>query len=76
MNELEEIYRGHKITIGREMSQGGWEMAYFSIFRVADGFECLTDFTTDESPLPVLMKELRDRIDDELTDNNPWGEDE
>lgn len=71
---LEEVYRGHKITLTRESCMGGWEQLYYSIFREADGYECTVNFTTDESPLPVFMGHMRDRVDAELAEADPWGE--
>ncbi|HHL0959907.1 TPA: hypothetical protein ACQVH3_004681 [Serratia marcescens] len=74
MSELKEIYRGHEIWLSREKCQGGWEQTYYSIFRVADRYECLSDFTTDESPLPELMADLKKRVDEELESPDPCSE--
>ena len=75
MVKYSEIYRGHEITISRERSNGGWTMTYYSIFRELDWYECLTDFTSDIStPLTEFAEELRERIDEELSSPQPWGE--
>lgn len=69
-----EIYRGFEITVSREESLVGYELLYYSIFRVSDGFECVSNFTSDDSPLDVFTGYLRDVIDVELKESDPWGE--
>ena len=74
MAELKETYRGHEIILSREECLGGWEQLYYSIYRVSDGYECECDFTSDNSELPVFMEHMKARIDAELSDADPWGE--
>lgn len=71
---LKETHRGHTIELSRENCLGGWEMLYYSIFRDSDGYECVSNFTTDESPLDVFMGYMKERIDDELAQDDPWEE--
>src|SRR5678816_4534100 len=67
-------YRGHKIDVRREKSLGGEELLYYSIFRIADLYECASGFSYDESHVKVFIGYLKERIDGELADNDPWGE--
>jgi hypothetical protein len=74
MTRLREVHRDHEILLSREECQGGWELLYYSIFRQSDGYECDSGFTEDESDLPTYMGYMRDRIDAELAEDDPWGE--
>ncbi len=74
MIELTEIYRGHEIRLSREECMGGWDLLYYSIFRVSDGYEGTSGFTEDESDLPTYMGFMRERVDAELASDDPWGE--
>jgi hypothetical protein len=67
-------YRGHKIEVTREKCQGGWGMLYFNIFRLSDGYECLTSFEDSAETVRGKVQQLKERIDNELAEENPWGE--
>jgi len=54
---------------------GGWSQLFYSIFRISDGYECTSGFTTDESPVHVYMKYMKERVDAELAEATPWGDD-
>jgi len=57
-------HRGYKIEVKRERALGGWDNAYFSIFRVEDGL-CVEDsFTEAEDPIRDIVKLLRKRVDE------------
>ena len=71
---MQTIYRGHEINLSRERCMGGWDMLYYSIYRQSDGYECASGFTEDESPLRTYMKYMKERVDAELADADPWGE--
>ena len=73
-NRVEYVYRKHEIAAWREESLGGFDLLYYSIFRVSDGYECTSGFTYDESTPEVFAKLLEGRIDEELKDADPWGE--
>ena len=49
-------------------------LLYYSIFRLSDGYECTSGFTEDTSRANVYVGYMRDRIDAELADPDPWGE--
>lgn len=67
-------YRGHEINVRRSRSMGGDYNIYFSIFRESDGYECTSGFTSDMSPVDVYMGYMRERVDAELAESDPWGE--
>lgn len=73
---MKTTYRGHEINATRERSMGGDDLLYYSIFRISDGFECASGFSYDESPVPTYIKYMKERIDAELAEDDPWGENE
>jgi len=58
---MKRQYKGFEIEITRE-SRGA--LAYFSIFREHDGFEILTDFIYDSTPIREQMGWLKSRVDE------------
>ena len=68
------FYRGHEIDVKREECMGGWSMLYFSVFRESDGYECLSSFEDSAEKIGDKVKRLKERIDNELLAENPWGE--
>lgn len=76
VGDLTEVYRGHQISLSREDSLGGDELLYYGIYRTSDWFECAAGFTSDESDLPTYMGYMRERVDNELSSPDPWGENE
>lgn len=74
--KLKEEYRGYECEVSREMCLGGWPMLYFSIFRISDGYECLTSFEDSAETLEDKMKQLKERIDSEHLEDDPWLENE
>jgi len=71
---MKTTYRGHEIEIHREQCPAGYALVYYSIFRLADGFECASGFTSAEDSLAYLMQCFKDRVDKELYSADPWGE--
>lgn len=72
--KMAEEYRGHEIEVSREPCMGGWPMLYYSIFRASDGYECTSGFTEDQSSVKEYMGYMKERIDAELAEDDPWGE--
>lgn len=72
---MTSTYRGHRITVERSKSLAGWEMLFWSIFRVSDGYECDSGFSTSADTVRDFHASLKERVDAELADENPWGED-
>lgn len=71
---MKVIYRGHEIDVHRAKCLGGWPMLYFSVFRVSDGYECLTSFTEGADTVRDYVGYMKERIDAELATDDPWGE--
>jgi len=67
-------YRGHEIEAHREESLAGFDLLYWSIFRESDGYECDSGFTYDDSLAADYVDLLKQRVDAELNDENPWRE--
>ncbi len=71
---MKVIYRDHEIDVRREQSLGGDELLYYSVFRVADGFECTSGFEDSAETVETFAAYLRSRVDVELTEADPWME--
>lgn len=67
-------YRGYEIEVKREKCLGGWPMLYVSIFRIDDGYEAESFCTEDETPVREYIKYMKGRVDNELAEDDPWGE--
>ena len=67
-------YKGHEINVIRDKCMAGYELLYFSIFRIADGFVCEDSFTSSADTVREMVAHLKRRIDRELQSTNPWGE--
>lgn len=68
---MKVMYRGHEITVTKEKCLGGWMLMYYSIFR--DGKECVTNFSEDSSTVREYVGYMKERVDNELASDNPWG---
>ena len=72
---MKAIYKGHEINVTRAFSMGGWMSIYYSIFRQSDGYECARGFSAgDETPVREFMKCMKERVDAELSEADPWME--
>lgn len=71
---MKTVYRGYEIDVRRSRCMGGWPMLYYSIFRVSDGYECTSGFTEDTSPVRTYVGYMKERVDAELAEDDPWGE--
>lgn len=71
---MKTIYRGHEIEAKRERSMGGDRLLYFTVYRQADGLECVCDFTTGSDTPADMIGYLKKRVDDELASPDPWDE--
>jgi hypothetical protein len=67
-------YKGYTIEAYREDFMVGWPVLYFSIIRDEDGFECVSDFEDSDERATDKIKQLKERIDNELKEDDPWGE--
>lgn len=71
---MKTIYRGHEIEAKREKCLAGYKLLYFSVFRVEDGYECTSGYTTGDDTVKDFTDHLKKRVDAELASSNPWGE--
>jgi len=67
-------YRGFEIDAYRERSLGGEVLLYWSIFRESDQYECDSGFTYDSSPVKTYVGYLKQRVDAEMEELDPWQE--
>jgi len=67
-------YRGYEIEAHREKCMAGYSLLYYSIFRESDGFECTSGFQDSSETVPDMINLLKGRVDAELLDPDPWGE--
>jgi hypothetical protein len=67
-------YRGYTIDVKREICLGGWDMLYYSIFRDSDNFECTSGCENSGETVRNMTKYMKERIDAELQEADPWGE--
>jgi hypothetical protein len=67
-------YRRHEIDCHRAPSLGGDVLVYYSIVRVSDGYECDSGFTSDITNVRTQIRQMKDRVDEELALPNPWEE--
>jgi hypothetical protein len=65
-------YKGHEISVNREKCMGGWSTLYYSVFS-DEGRECLTSFEDSAETVKDKVAQLKDRIDNELASDDPWG---
>ncbi|MBK1874621.1 hypothetical protein FE848_15450 [Marinobacter sp. 1-3A] len=65
-------YKGHEIDVSREKCMGGWSTLYYSVFN-DEGRECLTGFEDSAESVRDKIAQLKERIDNELSSDDPWG---
>jgi len=71
---MKVVYRGHEIEVKRERCLGGWSELYTTVFRLSDGLECVCDCEDSGERVVDQVRYMKERIDDELASDNPWGE--
>ena len=69
---MKRKYRGHEIEVTREKCLGGWGMLYFNVY-TDDGYECIVSFEDSKEKIIDKINELKERIDNELKESDPWG---
>ncbi len=74
VRSIKASYKGYDIEVSKEGCLGGWEQTYFSIYRQSDGFECECSFSDDEDTLEDWVGFMKERIDAELAEDDPWEE--
>lgn len=73
---MKSVYKGYEITVTKEICMGGWSMLYYSIFRLSDGYECLSSCEDSAETVKDMVKYMKERIDNEHSTDDPWGEKE
>lgn len=72
---MKVIYRGHEIEVKREKSMAGYLLLFWSIFRESDGYECDSGYEDSAETVRDKVKQFKKRVDNELAEDDPWGED-
>jgi hypothetical protein len=67
-------YRGFELDARREKCMGGWDLLYYSIFRISDGYEVTSSFTYGSDKIRDFIKEMKVYVDDFIA--NPKKESE
>lgn len=62
------IYRGYEIKAWREECMGGWDLLYYSIFRVEDGWELTSGFEDSEEKVEDWIEMAKTLVDEEIED--------
>jgi len=73
---MKVTYRGHTLEAQREKCLGGWPILYYSVFRDSDGLECINDFEDSAEKVRDKIKQLKECVDEALTQKIPWEESE
>jgi hypothetical protein len=67
-------YRGYELSAHREKCMAGYPLLYYSIFRQSDGYEATSGFEDSAETIPDKIAQLRERVDNELAEDDPWME--
>jgi hypothetical protein len=73
---MKAIYKGHEIEVCRDECLAGYQLLFYSIFRLSDGYECDSGFSEEETTVRNMIKNLKERVDNELSEDDPWMEKE
>ena len=71
---MKVIYRGHEISVERAGRRETTGTLWFSVFRVADGYECVSGIEDSAETCRTMSENLKERVDRELACTDPWGE--
>lgn len=63
---MKTIYRGHEINVKREKCLGGWDMLFYSIFRLSDGYEVDSGFENSFEKVNDKIGQMKKTVDDEI----------
>jgi len=73
---MKATYRGHEIEVKREKCLGGETLLFMTIIRQSDGYFCLDDASDEEATVREMVGTMKERIDNELAEEDPWMEKE
>lgn len=71
---MKAIYKGHEIEAKRERCLAGYALLYWSIFRQSDGFEYDSGCEDSAETVRSMIGILKERVDNELQEDDPWLE--
>jgi hypothetical protein len=71
---MEVEYKGYKLKAEREDCMAGYELLYFSIYRISDGYECVANFEDSAETIEDKIEQLKERVDNEHKEDVPWME--
>lgn len=71
---MEAQYKGYRIEVVREECMAGYDLLYYSITRIEDGYDALCDYEDSAETVRDMVKHLKVRIDAELAEDDPWME--
>lgn len=49
-------------------------MLYFTVVRESDGYFCVDSFEDSDETVRDMVKHMKARVDNELVEDDPWGE--
>lgn len=73
---MKVVHRGHEIDVTRSRCLAGYALLYYSIFRASDGYECMSGYEDSAEKVRDKIKQLCERVDNELKEADPWMEKE
>jgi len=71
---MEAEYKGYKIEVWRDKCLGGWDLLYYVITRLSDGYMPVDSFEDSAETVRDKIKQLKERIDNEHKEDDPWME--
>lgn len=74
MVDMKTSYKGYELRVERDQSLCGYEYLYYSIYRESDGYCCAESFSSGEETEEEFIEILKERVDNELKEDNPWEE--
>lgn len=71
---MKATHRGYTIEVKRQRSLGATWLLYTTVVRDSDGYMAVDTFEDSAETVRDMVKYMRTRIDNELADPDPWGE--
>lgn len=70
MTELKFRYRGHDITVSRDLNVcGDMELIFWGIFRQSDGYEVASGYSYSTDEPQIYAESLKPLVDDSFINN-------
>jgi len=67
-------YKGYYIEVTREQCTAGYDLLYYSVTRISDGYTPLCDYEDSAESVKGQIANLKERIDNEHKTDDPWME--